>query len=261
MLDNCGLKIEIVVGDLDDQDFLNAAMQDVTTVLHIAAIFFSRKVVKAAIDNNVDRMILVHTTGIYSKFKSASEDYKNIESDIQRAMEAGKLQTGLVYLRPTMIYGNVNDKNMIIFIKMVDRLRLFPVVDHGKNLLQPVNGKDLGKAYYQVLSKSEIVNGDYILSGEGALTMLEVFQTISRQLGKRTIYLSVPLVMGVLMAKILKAFSLGTIDYVEKVQRMGENRSFPHDAAARDFGYSPMPFEAGLRGEIEQYLNSKQLDS
>ena len=233
------MKIELVVGDLDDQDFLNGAMRDVTTVLHLAAIFFSRKVVKEAIDNNADRMILVHTTGIYSKFKSASENYKNIESDIQRAMEASNLQTGLVYLRPTMIYGNVNDKNMIIFIKVVDRISLFPVVDHGKGLLQAVNGKDLGKTYYQLLSKSEIMNGDYILSDEKALIMLELFQAISRELRKKTTYLSVPLVMGVLMAKILKAVSLGTINYVEKVQRMGENRSLPHDAAARDFGYSP----------------------
>ncbi|MGA8728525.1 MAG: NAD-dependent epimerase/dehydratase family protein, partial [Terracidiphilus sp.] len=37
LLDGCGLKIEKVVGDLNDQDFLNAAMRGVTTVLHISS--------------------------------------------------------------------------------------------------------------------------------------------------------------------------------------------------------------------------------
>lgn len=38
---------------------------------------------------------------------------------------------------------------------MVDKLRLFPVIDQGKSLLQPVNGFDLGKAYYQVLASQK----------------------------------------------------------------------------------------------------------
>ncbi|MGA8728198.1 MAG: hypothetical protein WB608_05550, partial [Terracidiphilus sp.] len=214
-----------------------------------------------AVSNKVERLILVHTTGIYSKFKSASEDYMRIESDVRTTLERAKARMGVVYLRPTMIYGNINDMNMVVFIKMLDRLRLFPIINHGRSRLQPVNGKDLGKAYYQLLSKPEIMNGDYILSGEKPLTMLDMFQTISRQLGKRTIFLNVPLPIGVTMASILKATSLGRLDLVEKVQRMGEDRHFPHDAATKDFGYAPMPFGDGLRIEIEQYLTNKTLNS
>jgi hypothetical protein len=35
---------------------------------------------------------------------------------------------------------------------------------------------------------------------------------------------------------------------------MGEDRSFSHDAATKDFGYNPMPFEEGIRMEVEEYL-------
>jgi len=258
LLDNSGLNIEKVVGDLNDEEFMNKAMAGVNTVMHIASIFCSVTLMKAAIKNKVRRAILVHTTGIYSKYKSASEEYRNIEQTINNIIEGSRSPIGLIYLRPTMIYGYTNDRNMIVFIKMVDRLRLLPVIDHGRNLLQPVNGRDLGTAYYQVLMKSDIMGGDYILSGKKPVTMMDMFKLISDNLNKKTVFINVPLVLGVFMARCLKACTFGKVDYIEKVQRMGEDRSFSHEAAKRDFGYDPMPFEEGLKIEIEEYIRMRK---
>lgn len=38
---------------------------------------------------------------------------------------------------------------------------------------------------------------------------------------------------------------------------MGEDRSCSHESAAKDFGYSPMPFKAGLEIEVSEYLRAK----
>ena len=255
LLDNSGLKIEKVVGDLNDQEFMDSCMKDVDTVMHIGAIFYSIHVMKAAVKNNLKRAIFVHTTGIYSKYKSASEEYQNIESEVRRIIKDNASSIGLTILRPTMIYGNVNDNNMVVFIKMVDKLRLFPVINHGKSLLQPVNGRDLGKAYYQILNKPEIMKGDYILSGEKPISMLDMFKLISDNLEKKTVFVSVPMELGVFLARVLKVLTRGKLDYIERVQRMGEDRSFPHEDAARDFGYEPMSFAEGLKLEAEQYKN------
>lgn len=257
LIDNSNLNISKVFGDLNDEKFMNDAMSGIDTVLHIASIFYSTTLVKTALNNNVNRVILVHTTGIYSKYKSASSEYKNIESNINSLIAREGLKINLIYLRPTMIFGNLNDKNMIVFIKMVDRLRIFPIVDKGNGLLQPVNGRDLGKAYYQVLNQDKILNGDYILSGEKPISMLEVFKIISTILNKKTIFISLPLGLGVFMARCLKIISFGKIDFIEKVQRMAENRNFSHDKANKDFEYSPMSFEEGLKLEIDEYLNNK----
>lgn len=258
MIDYSGLDIEKFVGDLEDPEFMNKAMEGVHTVLHIASIFYSVTLMRAAIKNDVKRAILVHTTGIYSKYKSASEEYKIIEQSIEKMIKESSSKIGLIYLRPTMIYGYINDKNMIIFIKMVDKLRLFPIINQGRNLIQPVNGRDLGKAYYQLLMQKSITNGDYILSGEKPVSMKAMFSLISSILGKKTTFVSVPLSIGVFMATLLKVCSFGKVDYIEKVQRMGENRSFPHQKAKEDFGYQPMPFSEGLKIEIEEYLNKVQ---
>lgn len=254
-IDTSGLDIEKFVGDLNDQDLLDQAMTGVDTVIHIGSIFYSIAVIKAAVRSKVRRAIFVHTTGIYSKYKSASEEYKQIEATINNIIQENNSPINLIYLRPTMIYGYMNDRNMIVFIKMVDKLRFMPVINHGRNMLQPVNGRDLGKAYYQLLIKSDIIKGDYILSGERPITMIEMFKLISDNLCKKTTYISVPLGLGVFMARCLKICTLGKVDYVEKVQRMGEDRSFSHEAASIDFGYKPLPFSEGLKIEIKEYIN------
>ena len=255
ILDSCNLNIEKVICDLDDERALDNAMLDIDEVFHIVSIFYSKNVIKSALKSKVRRIICVHTTGIYSKYKSASGEYKNIELDIKKIIEDEKSSIQLIYLRPTMIYGYIGDRNMAIFIKMVDKLRLFPLIDYGKNLLQPVNGKDLGKAYFQLLVNKNIITGDYILSGKDPISMLDMMRLISNYLGKKTIFFNIPLSVGVFLAQLFKLVTFNKFDFIERVQRMGEDRSFSYADAFRDFGYDPMPFSEGLKVEVKQYLD------
>ncbi|MCA1010729.1 NAD-dependent epimerase/dehydratase family protein [Halobacillus halophilus] len=256
LLDKSGLNIEKMVGELEDEEFLDRCMKDVDTIVHIVNIRYTLRILKAAIKNNVSRALCVHTTGIYSKFRSASEEYLVIEEKIQRILSSHQIK--MTILRPTMIYGDICDRNMSKFIKMVDKFRYFPVINNGQGLIQPVNARDLGKAYYQVLKlPREIVKSEYILSGESPITMLEAFKLISEGLNKKTTFISVPLSFGVLFAKILKIISFGKVDYVERVQRMSEDRSFPHKDAKLDFNYSPEPFRVGITREVKEYLNKR----
>ena len=91
-----------------------------------------------------------------------------------------------------MIYGDLCDKNMSKFIKMVDKFRILPVINGGRSLLHPVNARDLGKAFYKVLMSPEETSGKaYDLSGEKPITMIHVFKLISKYLNKKTIYINV----------------------------------------------------------------------
>ncbi|MCF8019081.1 MAG: NmrA family NAD(P)-binding protein [Vallitaleaceae bacterium] len=253
MLDNSGLNIEKVVGDIHDETFLDEVTKGVDSIVHIINVRHTLRVLNAAIKNDVKRIVSVHTTGIFSKFRIASEEYVIIEKEIKDILS--KNEIGMTILRPTMIYGDVCDRNMSKFIKMVDKFRVFPVINHGKSLIQPVNARDLGKAYYDVLMMPvEKAKSEYILSGEKPITMLEAFKLINDNLGKKTTFMSFPLGFGVIMARILMWITLGKIDYVERVQRMSEDRSFSHKEATADFGYLPEPFEVGIAREVKEYL-------
>ena len=157
-----------------------------------------------------------------------------------------------------MIYGSVSDNNMVVFIKMVDRLRLFPVVSGGNFELQPVYEKDLGEAYFKVLQNREKTMGkNYILSGKEPIELIDVFRTIERKLKKKNFYFSVPFPIAYFSALTLWAISLGKVDYRERVQRLVEPRIFSHDEASLDFGYAPLSFEDGVENEIKEYLELK----
>jgi nucleoside-diphosphate-sugar epimerase len=198
-------------------------------------------------------LILVHTTGIYSKYKAAGEGYREIEREV--AEIAATSHISLTILRPTMIYGSLKDKNIAVFIKMVDKLSLFPVVDHARYLLQPVHEKDLGKAYYQVLKNKSVTMGkSYTLSGKSPILLIDILRTIEKILNKKNLYLSIPFSVAYGGAVMLHILTLGKIDYREKVQRLVEPRAYPHDEAQRDFGYSPLTFEEGVLNEIKEYL-------
>ncbi|MCB2339581.1 SDR family oxidoreductase [Clostridium estertheticum] len=255
MIDSSGLKIEKVIGDLEDQDFINKAMVGVETVMHIYNIHHSPKIVQAVIKNNVKRAILVHTTGIYSNFKDASQEYKNIEQKISELTKEYQYSTNIIILRPSMIYGDMCDSNMSKFIKMVDKFPIMPVINRGNSLIQPVNARDLGKIFFiALMSSRELAGKAYDISGDKPIMMIDVFKLISHELNKKTIFVSVPLSLGVFMARILKTITIGKINYIEKVQRMAENRSYSHNDATNDFEYNPIPFEDGIKIEVEEYL-------
>ena len=98
----------------------------------------------------------------------------------------------------------------------------------------------------------------YICSGGRPVSIHELCSLIGEYLGKRTRFVSVPMGLGVAGAKLVKGLTRGRRDYVEKVLRLGEDRSFSHEKATRDFGFEPELFETGLRREVEEYLHGKR---
>ena len=73
---------EITYGDLQDELYLENQLDGVDTIVHIAGIKYSENIVKVTAKCHVRRLILVHTTGIYSKYKEAGEEF-NINSPKQ----------------------------------------------------------------------------------------------------------------------------------------------------------------------------------
>lgn len=161
-------------GDLTDAAYVDTLTKGVDVVLHIAGIGKSLLLAKAAAQNGVKRLVLVHTTGIYSKYKAAGEEYRRTDAEITALCREQGI--GLTILRPTMIYGTLGDQNIVKFIKMVDKLSPMPVVDHANYLLQPVNCRDLGRAYLQVLNHlDETAGKNYTLSGRDEVLLIDLF--------------------------------------------------------------------------------------
>ena len=92
-LDASGLRVEKVVGDIKNPDDLFRLVNGADRVLHIAGIRDTLPLMEAIDRAGVKgHIVLVHTTGIYSRFRMASGEYKEIEQALQnRECECGRL--------------------------------------------------------------------------------------------------------------------------------------------------------------------------
>jgi nucleoside-diphosphate-sugar epimerase len=246
------LHLEKVYGDLEDLSSLIETMRGVETIVHIAGIFHSERVIEAAIQNKVKWAILVHTTGRFSKYKSASEEYIRIEEGVLQRRD----QIGITVLRPTMIYGSSRDRNMYKLVDYLARHKFFPMFGSGRNLMQPVHARDLGNAYYGVLvNQDRTMNKEYNLPGKSPIPYLDLVRCVSEQLGRKNIIVKIPLWISIWSARLYNAIDKHAIISVEQVLRMQEDKAFGYEEASRDFHYSPVAFEEGIKGEVEEYLN------
>ncbi|MCC8149948.1 MAG: NmrA family NAD(P)-binding protein [Lachnospiraceae bacterium] len=256
LLDKLPIHFQKCCGELTNSNFLEDTLKDVDTVLHVAGISLSAYIVDAAVKCGVRRLILVHTTGIYSKYKTAGENYRITDAYVEKqCKEHGIL---LTILHPTMIYGNVLDNNVIRFVKMVDKLPFMPVVNGANYALQPVHYMDLAQAYYDVLmNEASTANRNFNLSGGEEILLRDMLIVMGENLGKKVKFISCPFFIAYAGSWVLYIFTFGKKDYREKVQRLVEPRVYSHQEATNAFGYSPRTFRNGIVVEIEEYKNKK----
>jgi len=246
------LNLEFIHIDFDEIDSLKTSMKGAKILLNIAGIKVSEKIVQVGIEAGINWFICVHTTGIFSRFKSASELYKKIEDNLL------KNYSNLTILRPTMIYGSSKDKNMFKLIHYIHSSKFFPVFGNGKNLMSPVYAKDLGNAYYDVIQNRNATFGNqYNLSGKSNLSYISILEETSSALKKKIFFIHIPiwfcLVSAHLMSLVLRSHSPVS---VEQVLRMKENKVFSWEDAYADFGFSPISFQDGISLEVKKYKES-----
>ena len=84
--------------------------------------------------------------------------------------------------------------------------------------------------------------------------LLDMFKVMAKYLGVNNVFVSVPFPIAYGLAWMLYIVTVGKKDFREKVQRLVEPRTFDHSEATRDFNYTPVSFEEGVKGEIEEYM-------
>ena len=237
------LDLEILRGDLDDAALRRRAARGADVVLHAATLYASERIVAAA--DAARRVVLVHTTGRYSRFKSARADYERIEDGLLARHDH------LTILRPTMIYGGPRAPAMTWLIRQVARRRVMPVVGIGRNLMQPVLARDLGAAYLSVLTREAATTGRcYDLPGRDAAPYGAMLRTIAAILGRRVALLPVPLGLARAGLGALRRVRPGFPIVDEQVLRLAEDKAFDWSEAARDFGYAPTDLATGLAEHV-----------
>jgi nucleoside-diphosphate-sugar epimerase len=247
-ISHVNLKLNYYLGDSSTTETWENIFSDLIpdTIIHLAQLRHIPTIISSLNKfENLPRLIIIGTTGIYSQYNEYSRDYKTAESQLQT------YQGSYCLLRPTMIYGSHRDKNLHKLIKFCDRYGFFPVFGSGDNLVQPVHAEDLAQAILTALQRPHI-QGAYDLSGGTVVTFRELLTLVGKLLGKPVRQISLPLNAGVWSATILENLLKERSPVRrEQILRLQEDKAYPHDAAQRDLDFFPRTLEEGLRQEVE----------
>ena len=230
--------INVVIGELSQPKSINKIFNEnkISGIIHIANIKYSPLIMEMASQYKVRRVVLVHTTGVYSKYREYSKLYKEIESEIMNKVYP---ETSYVIVRPTMIYGNERDYNMHKLIKFLDRYPVFPVFGDGSALMQPVHVEDLADAIIVAFQNTAIQNEDYNLSGGSVIEYKKILSIITNELRKKVFTVHIPMKMAIIAAEIYnKTFSKAILT-VQQVERLQEDKAYSNNKAKKMLNFNP----------------------
>jgi len=234
----------IAYGDLSSPESINTAFNDVTEVLHLAPRNQLKNILDECKKHRIKRLYYINSTGIYSKFKKSSHvDLQNEET---------LKNTDLVYtiIRPTMIYGNHQDGNIHLLVKIMSKTAIYPIIGKGEGLMQPIYAGDLAKVIVSALNQEELTRfKEYNVAGKESIAYQDLLKSIASAMQKKVFFIKIPYSLALFIGKIGDKIPNKIINY-EKVLRLREDKDFNYGDAAKDLNFRPKTFEEGIKNEI-----------
>jgi len=237
--------------DINDADQMQKVLMKCSTLLNVASIGFGAApaLIEACEKSGIKRAIFVSTTSIYTKLNAPS---KSIRLFAERSIMKSKLNWTII--RPTMIYGTENDRNMIRLIKWIKNNKFIPIFGNGKSLQQPIYVKDLSWSLVEILDNKSTYFKSLNLSGKEALTFLDIINIVEKYLNKKIFKIFFPAKFIVFILLILEKMGFNFPIKSEQVKRLNEDKNFSYNEAKIIFKFSPTSFKKGIAKEIKNYL-------
>lgn len=194
------------------------------------------------------RLVALSSTSVETKAASPAAAERRLAARLAGAEDdvrawADRRGIGLTILRPTMIYDGIDDGNVAAIAACVRWFGWFPLCGPATGLRQPVHAGDVAAACLAAL-EHDPSQSCYTLSGGEALPFRELVARTCRAHGLRPRMVSLPPWAWGTIASLARGLGIGG-STVGVGQRMNEDLSCSHAAAAADLGFSPRPFVPG----------------
>ena len=238
--------IPIVEGDLERPDGLVEAIQGADALVSVSPIRFAPSLVAACQQAGVTRGVFLSSTWRFSKVRTP--DVEAVSSG-EEAVEASGMEATI--LRPTMIYGPGNDRNLSLLRDYLGKRSILPIFGSGENLVQPVYVTDVADAVVAALLRSGTIGQVYELAGGEPLAYTAMVDTLSHLMGRTVVKVYVPLFVAVPLIGLYGKWTRNPAVRVDQVKRMAEDRAFDISRAEKDLGFAPKSFSVGMREAMQ----------
>jgi nucleoside-diphosphate-sugar epimerase len=275
------LGCELVEGDLGDSAALRKGCEGSEAVIHAAAMYEvgipagrrpamweanvtgTERVMQAALDVGVPRIVYVSTVGIFGNTRKqvVDESYRNPETDFTSYYEETKLEAHklvermiaeqslpAVIVQPGGVYGPGDTSQVADLLEQffAGRLPLLPFPELG---ICMTHVADIAGGILLALDKGRPGEA-YVISGP-ATTMREAVETVARLSGRKAPKRNLPtglmkmmIPFGPVVGKVM-----GQPPNLRELITSGDGVTFwaSYDKAERELGYSPRGMDEGLR--------------
>ena len=195
--------IEIISGDIEDRILLQCAIKDCSAVIHAAAILESsdknqmqkvnvdgtKNIVEAAIVNNVKKFIFISSLDVLLEPRS---DYAESKFKAEKIVNDSSISSFFI-LRPSIIYGKGDNKNISTIIDMVRKFLIVPIIGRGTFRWQPLYVEDLVESIVNIVQKESNGRNFINFAGPSAVSFSEMVDIISEELGVKRHKIYIPL--------------------------------------------------------------------
>jgi nucleoside-diphosphate-sugar epimerase len=233
--------IQIVTGDLEQAGNSAAAFAGVRTVLHLAGMEHARALCDQ-LEGEVERVVVTSSLRRFSRIPSATVD-KVVRGE-QELIESGVPNT---ILRPSMIFGPGNDRNISRLAAQLRRSRFVPIFGNGRHLMQPVFVGDLVAAIVACLEEPATSGRAYAIAGADPLSYDELIDVVGTAVGCAPVKIHLPCWPALTAIWCADRLGLRLPVSSEQVHRLQEDKAFSIEAARADFGYSPLGFSEAIK--------------
>jgi nucleoside-diphosphate-sugar epimerase len=264
-----GMDIEIFQGDITDPQQVDNAVKGVEKVFHLAAVFrtagISDKVYRdvhvkgtenllhSSFRHGASRFVHCSTVGIHGHIDDppANEAYRAKPGDIYQTTklegENKALrfceETGLPVsvIRPCAIYGPGDMRLYKLFQIASNRYAI--LLGSGKIFYHMVYIDDLVDGFILASEKEKAVGEPFIIGGPEILTLNEILDLISNELGVPSTKVHMPLkpfqILGALCEKVCIPLGIEPPIYRRRVDFFAKSRAFDISKARNLLGYEP----------------------
>ena len=246
----------IVEGDIRDPGAVAAAMVDVDSVVHVAAVILATdprlldavnrqgtaNVVAAAAEAGVRHLVYVSSASVtYPRLTPYGRSKLDAEELVAR--EARFAHT---IVRPTLVYDRAGGEEFVMFLDLLRRFPVVPFIGPGTARKSPVRAEDVVDGLARAVGNPIAFGKTYNLSGGEAITIGELGRLLLGLRGETKPFVHLPVWVCRAIAAVL-----GLIMRKPPLTQYGVTGFINHadldcGDAQRDLGYRPLGAREGL---------------
>jgi len=251
--------LSIRVGDICDKASLQRSLEGITGIIHLAAVICARtkkdyydvnvggtqNLISTCFEKNIKRFILVSSLSV--KLSNLG-DYEKSKIIAEEQIRNSRLDWTI--LRPGIIYGKGEKRNLGKIVEYLRALPVFPVMGKGDFYLQPLWVEDLARVIDIVREKNACFKKTYELGGDTKILYIDMIKTMMKIITREIPILFIPEFVVRMCLPVVKLLSFRLACSLEGNLKQEEGLVPDMKLAKDDFGFSPHSFEHGLRASF-----------